>query len=119
MAAADRSIGDQLAEWGKAVILESRGRVTGRPVRAAVGFLEEADGSLLVAAGDARTQWARNLLADPHCIVERDGVRVAHDARLLDDDSHHAVVTGLILRYGTPAERLGAGPAFRLVPEQH
>jgi hypothetical protein len=50
--------------------------------------------------------------------VERDGVRTAHDARVVDDDIHHAVVTGLIVKYGTPAERLGAGPAFRLVPER-
>ena len=27
-----------------------------------------------------------------------------------------AVVRDLILRYGTPAERLGRGPAFRLRP---
>ena len=45
-------VGEQLAGWGVVAILETRGRVTGRPARAAVGFVEEPDGSLLVAAGE-------------------------------------------------------------------
>ena len=40
------------------------GGSTGRPARAAVGFVEETDGSLLVAAGEPDADWARNLEAD-------------------------------------------------------
>jgi hypothetical protein len=39
-----------------------------------------------------------------------------YDAIRIPDDERGHVVVELILRYGTPAERLGAGPAFRLVP---
>jgi hypothetical protein len=33
----------------------------------------------------------------------------------LSGADHSDAIVALILRYGTPAERLGAGPAFRLV----
>lgn len=114
--AASRSMADDLADWGKVVILETRGRHTGRRRRAAVGYVADADESLVVAAGDDQVHWALNLMAEPRCIVERDGARVEHRATVLDDAAHHATVAALIVKYGTPAERLGAGPAFRLTP---
>ena len=109
-------VGDQLTEWGSVVRLVTRGRVSGREVAAAVGFIEEADGSLLVAAGDPDAGWARNLEADPACRLTL-GER-SWDARAepLDRESAGRAVRDLILRYGTPAERLGRGPAFRLRP---
>lgn len=109
-------IGEELAAWGKVAILETRGRSTGRRSRAAVGFLEEEDGSLLVAAGSGEADWALNLEADPRCRVEIGERRLWVDALRLDGEDRNAAIAGLILRYGTPAERLGAGPAFRLVP---
>ncbi len=112
----DQELGEQLAEWGKVAILETRGRVTGRRSRAAVGYLEDDDGSLLVAAGDADADWAQNLEADPRCRVEIGERRLWADAVPLEGEALNAAIAGLILRYGTPAERLGAGPAFRLVP---
>ena len=109
-------VGEQLASWGKVCLLETRGRVSGRRVTTAVGFVEEADGSLLVAAGDPEADWALNLLAEPRCTVTiAEGV-VDAVAELLDDRDTARAVRELILRYGTPAERLGAGPAFRLRP---
>ena len=107
---------EQLAERGKVAIIETRGRRTGRGIRVAVGFIEEADGSLLVAAGDPDADWARNLEADPACrltVGDRSWDAVAEP---LDRDQAARTVTQLILRYGTPAERLGRGPAFRLRP---
>lgn len=107
-------VGEQLTGWGKVVRIATRGRVTRREVAVAVGFLEEPDGSLLVAAGDPNSDWARNLEAEPRCRVtigERSWDAVAEP--LAAGDAARAV-TGLILRYGTPAERLGRGPAFRL-----
>jgi deazaflavin-dependent oxidoreductase (nitroreductase family) len=108
--------GEQLAEWGKVVLLETTGRVTGRPVRAAVGFVEEPDGSLLVAAGDPGASWAANLLAHPACHGTVGEVRRPYRAREIEGADRARAITGLILRYGTPAERLGSGPAFRLHP---
>jgi deazaflavin-dependent oxidoreductase (nitroreductase family) len=109
-------IGEQLAGWGKVARLETRGRVSGRPVIAAVGFVEEPDGSLLVAAGSPEADWARNLAADPHCTVTIEDRTIDMTAETLDGTEAAGAVVRLILRYGTPAERLGRGAAFRLRP---
>lgn len=69
-----------------------------------------------MAAGDSEADWALNLEAKPRCRVtvgERSWEAVAER---LDRPAAAAAVAALILRYGTPAERLGRGPAFRLVP---
>jgi F420H(2)-dependent quinone reductase len=68
-----------------------------------------------VAAGD-RAQWADNLLAEPMVDVEVGERRFRAIAEPLEGPDHARVVRGLILRYGTPAERLGRGPTFRLRP---
>jgi deazaflavin-dependent oxidoreductase (nitroreductase family) len=109
-------IGTELADWGKVILLETRGRVTGTPVTAAVGYVEESDGSLLVSASDERTDWARNLTADPHVRVSREHHSATYRALPLLGAERNAAIAALILTYGTPSERLGAGPAFRLVP---
>ena len=109
-------IGEELAEWGKVVILETRGRVTGTSAIAAVGYVQQDDGSLLVAASDDRTNWARNLATDPLVRVTREGRSHSYRAAVLEGPERNAAIAALILTYGTPAERLGAGPAFRLVP---
>ena len=109
-------IGDQLAGWGKVVRLDLLGRVSGLPMSVAVGYVEEHDGSLLVAAGEPDADWARNLEAEPRCratIGERTFEVVGER---LDGTSAADAVVGLILKYGTSAERLGRGPVFRLRP---
>lgn len=97
--------------------LETRGRVTRRTATATVGFVERPDGALLVAAGSPRADWALNLLADPSCRITVGGVARAAIARELEGGEHAAAVRELILKYGTPSEGLGAGPAFELRPE--
>lgn len=112
---ASDAMGAELAAWGKVLLLETRGRRTGTRRTVAVGFVEEPDGSLLIAAGGPRTAWAANLLAEPRCRVATGAtVREARAEPLASEEADRAVVA-LILRYGTPAERLGDGPAFRLV----
>jgi deazaflavin-dependent oxidoreductase (nitroreductase family) len=113
---AGRDVGDQLASWGKVAIIETRGRISGGMARAAVGFVEEPDGSLVVAAGDPDADWARNLEAEPACTVTIGERRARYRAEWLDDAERNAAVVALILRYGTPSEGLGRGPAFRLHP---
>jgi len=81
----------------------------------AVGYVDEPDGSILVAAG-GRALWALNLLTDPTAEVEVGNRRFTAIAEPLEGADHARVVGGLILRYGTPAERLGRGPTFRLRP---
>ena len=107
-------VGEQLAGWGKVVTLETRGRISGKTSVAAVGYVEEPDGSLLVAAGSEDADWARNLLADQNVLVRlADDSWTATAEPLAGADAARAV-RELILRYGTPAERLGRGPAFRI-----
>jgi deazaflavin-dependent oxidoreductase (nitroreductase family) len=107
-------IGEQLAEWGTVAIIETRGRVTGQSARAAVGFVQGADGSLVVAAGRPEAAWARNLAADPACIVTIGELTAPYVADELDGTERNGAIASLILRYGTPAEGLGRGPVFRL-----
>ena len=107
-------IGEQLAEWGTVAIVETRGHRSGRPARAAVGFVQEVDGSIVVAAGRPEAAWARNLQADPSCAVTIGDARLPFLAEELEGAERNAAIASLILRYGTPAEGLGRGPAFRL-----
>ena len=107
---------EQLVGWEKAVAIETRGRKSGRPAVAAVGFVEEPDGSLLVAAGDPGAKWAANLRAEPRCVATVGTRRTACIAEEMDGAARARAITGLILKYGTPAERRGAGPAFHLQP---
>lgn len=110
--------GEQLAAWGKVVMLETTGHVSGQPRRTAVGFVEEPDGCLLVAAGSPGSHWAANLLANPLCHGTIGEVRRAYRVEELSGPDRARAITGLIVRYGTPAESLGAGPAFRLRPTE-
>jgi deazaflavin-dependent oxidoreductase (nitroreductase family) len=114
----ETTIGEQLAEWGKVALIETRGRRTGRATSAAVGFVEEPDGSLFVAAGSEGADWALNLAADPACLVTIGERSQRYLARRVDDDdaARARAVAALILKYGTPAERLGHGPVFSLTP---
>ncbi len=108
--------GEQLAAWGKVAMLETTGRSSGRPARTAVGFVADPDGSLLVAAGSPGAHWAANLYADPACHATIGEVRRAYRAEEIEGPERARAIAELILRYGTPAEGLGSGPAFRLRP---
>jgi deazaflavin-dependent oxidoreductase (nitroreductase family) len=107
----------ELVAWGRVLLLETRGRRTGARRVTPVGFVEDPDGSLLVAAGGPETAWAHNLLADPRCRVTIGSLERPCHAAVLPPSEADAAVVALILRYGTPAERLGTGPAFRLTPD--
>ncbi len=112
---ADRSIGEQLAGWGKVALIETPGRTSGKPSSAAVGFVEDPDGSLLVAAGSDSADWALNLRAHGNCRATIAGTTHDYRGLELDERERNAAVSALILKYGTPAEKLGRGPVFRLV----
>ena len=111
-------VGEQLAGWGKVLRLETRGRSSGRPMEVAVGYVEEPDGSWLVAAGSPDAAWSRNLEANPRCRVSIRGEPSDATATRLEGAAANRAVRELILRYGTPAEGLGRGAVFRLVPER-
>ena len=109
-------LGEQLADWGKVIRLQTRGRTSGRPIEVALGYVEEPDGGVLVAAG-ADAAWARNLDVDRRCRVRLgDDAWADAVAEPLEGPDQARAVRELILKYGTPAERLGRGPAYRLRP---
>jgi deazaflavin-dependent oxidoreductase (nitroreductase family) len=114
--AIDRELGEQLAGWGKVATLETRGRRSGMTVRAAVGYVAEPDGSVLVAAGGPDSHWALNLFAEPSAVLWIGGRAVPVIAEPLEPADHGRAIRELVLKYGTPAESLGAGPSFRLRP---
>ncbi len=99
---------------GRVITLETQGRNSGLARDVTIGFVEASGDALLIAASSDTTHWALNLLAQPRCSVDLAGVRSERQAVPLRADELHAAVVALILKYGTPAERLGAGPAFRL-----
>jgi deazaflavin-dependent oxidoreductase (nitroreductase family) len=110
-------VGEQLAAWGKVAMLETIGRKSGKPVQSAVGFIQEGDGSLLVAAGSDMADWVLNLRADPRSRASvGDNTAEYGQAVELEGAERSAALVALILKYGTPAERLGRGPVFRLLP---
>jgi len=104
---------DDLVASGKYARIATTGRITGLPRVVTVGLVEEADGSILVAARPG-AHWAENLFDDPHCRVtvgERTWNAVAE---VLEGPAFALAIREQILRYGTPAELLGHGLAFRL-----
>ncbi len=107
---------EDLVAWGRVARIETRGRVTGRTARATVGFVERAPRVLVVAASSPETHWGLNLQDHPGCRVTIGDTSWDATARELEGLEHAAAVRDLILRYGTPAESLGAGPAFELSP---
>jgi len=115
-ASAGDSIGDEMVAWGHAARIRTRGRRSGLARQVVVGFVDDEDGSVLVAAGDESAAWALNLLSDPACSVTIADRSFEAVAELLEGAAHAAAVRELILRGGTPAEGLGHGPSFRLRP---
>ena len=113
---ADPSMEADLAAWGKVIRLQTIGRRSRSPRFATIGFIAAGGGSLLVAASAETTNWAANLRTHHECLVELDGEQKPYLATELGGDERAEAVRELILKYGTPAERLGAGPAFRLDP---
>jgi deazaflavin-dependent oxidoreductase (nitroreductase family) len=103
---------------GRVVGLVTRGNRTGSSRAVAVGFVEREDGSVVVAAGSPRAAWAANLLDDPACRVTLGTRTFDAIAEPLEGAESAAAVRDLILRYGTPSERLGRGPVFRLRPTE-
>lgn len=107
---------EDLVSTGRVIGLETHGRTSGHPRIVMIGYVEEPDGSLLVAANSPSTAWARNLDADPACRVVLGSRRWDAVAEPLGREDHVRAIRELILRYGTPSEDLGRGPSYRLRP---
>ena len=104
-----------LVAHGRVMRIETRGRRSGEPRTATIGFVEAADGSFIVAATPG-SHWGENLLVDPACRATVGDRTFEAVATPLEGADHAEAIRELILRYGTPSEGLGRGPSFRLVP---
>ncbi|CAN5560102.1 hypothetical protein BH20CHL7_BH20CHL7_19720 [soil metagenome] len=107
----------ELVAHGRVAHLRMAGRASGAPLSVAVGFIDEPDGSIIIAANGSRTAWGLNLLHTPSVTVEIGDRRFEATAEELLGPEHHRAIRELILRYGTPSEGLGSGPSFRLIPD--
>jgi len=96
--------------------LTTTGSRTGAARSVDVGFIDDADGAILVAATDPDAAWTRNLEADPRLRVETGQRAFEAIAERLDTADHQRVIRELILKYGTPSEGLGRGPSYRIRP---
>ena len=110
---------DQFVASERFVRISTRGRTSGERRDVTVGFADDPrglPGAVVAAAGDTDADWAMNLLAEPACAATIGGRSFVATAEPLAGADHAAAIRALILRYGTPAERLGRGPSFRLIP---
>ncbi len=79
-------------------------------------ILKNIDVIAQAKTGSGKTVVALNLLDDPRCRITIGDAVWDATARLLEGSQHAEAVRDLILRYGTPSENLGSGPAFELTP---
>jgi deazaflavin-dependent oxidoreductase (nitroreductase family) len=76
--------------------LTTRGRVSGKPHRIEIWFAG-AGGTLYLLAGDgARSDWVRNLIADPSTTVQIGSVTLPAVARVVDDTAEAATARRLV-----------------------
>jgi hypothetical protein len=105
----------ELVESGRFVRIATR-RSSGTRRTVTVGFVPESDGAILVAAGSPDAAWAADLLAEARAEVTVGDRSWPVEAEPLERVEAGRTVREMILRYGTPAESLGSGRAFRLRP---
>ena len=110
---------DDLVASGRYARLEIASTRGGRrgPI-VTVGFLELADGAVVIAATAPDAGWATALAEVRRArvtIADRSYEATATELRPADP-ARNAAIRDLILRYGTPSEGLGRGPVFRLDP---
>jgi deazaflavin-dependent oxidoreductase (nitroreductase family) len=113
----NRTFGARMAASGRFLLIETVGRSTGRRHQTPVGYEQAEAGDLYVGAGSPTAHWARNLLAEPHCRASLGGETREFRAVPLDGEDRDTALRAIKSRYGPGmADRIGAGPVFRLMP---
>lgn len=108
-------LGTPVGGW--ILLLRVRGRRSGALRDNPLSYLV-ADGSVWVMAGFGdRTDWYRNLLADPRVGVILPGRAISCTAEVIDDpDVRHEIMPRLVRAAGLPGYMAGVDP-FRAAPE--
>ena len=112
----NRIMGERMAASGRMAMIETIGRKSGSQIRTPVGYIRRDDGTVWVGAGRAEAHWPRNLLANPTCRVRIGRDELAYRAIELNGEDRATAVVAIRGKYGAPAERVGTGPVFALVP---
>ncbi|MFO1540154.1 MAG: nitroreductase family deazaflavin-dependent oxidoreductase [Chloroflexota bacterium] len=111
----NRSFGARMAKSGRFGLSETVGRSTGRRHATPVGYVRTPDGALLVGAGAAGAHWAQNLVANPACRASSRRATRDYAAHVLAGAEREDALRAIKGRYGPGmADRIGAGPVFRL-----
>jgi deazaflavin-dependent oxidoreductase (nitroreductase family) len=107
-----------MARTGRVGILETTGAKTGLRRRAPVGYIQRADGSLLIGSGSRENRgWTLNLRANPVARFSARGKTRTYRARLVADTERAAALADLKISMGSFAERADWGDLFVLSPE--
>lgn len=78
-----------LAQWANEPLihLTTIGRQTGRPHRIEIWFAPEGDSIYLLSGGRDRSDWVRNIQANPHVTVDLGPETRTGTARVLEPDT--------------------------------
>lgn len=114
----NRRIGGQMARRGRMAMIETRGRVSGRPIATPVGWAAGPEEVIWIGAGSADSHWPRNLLAEAQCRMTIGTATQTYRAEELTDERRQVAVATIRDKYGAPASRVGTGPVFALHPVQ-
>ena len=85
--------------------LTTRGRRTGRPHEVEIWFGAGAETVYLLSGGGDRSDWVRNLLADPRVTVRIDGERRSGRARRVQDPGEDEMARRLLVDKYAPRYR--------------
>jgi deazaflavin-dependent oxidoreductase (nitroreductase family) len=110
--------GALMARTGRVGMLGTVGAKTGLRRRTPVGYVQRADGSLLIGAGSLeRRGWTANLRANPAATFSTRGTERRYRARLLAGAERDTALADLKIAIGARAERAHWGDVFVLSPE--
>ena len=90
--------------------LTTRGRVSGRPHRIEIWFALHEGTAFLLSGGRDRSDWVRNLIADPQVELEIGGQTRTTTARIMDADGEEDALARRLLveKYRTSADDLAS-----------
>jgi deazaflavin-dependent oxidoreductase (nitroreductase family) len=82
--------------------LRTVGRRTGRPHEIEIWFVLRGQTMYLLSGGGDRSDWVRNLLADPHVVVRIGDERFTGTARIVDAPDEDGLARDLLVEKYAP-----------------
>lgn len=82
--------------------LTTVGRLTGRPHRIEIWFTQHNASLYLLSGGRDRSDWVRNLIADPIVTVRADGMEHRGLGRIIDDPAEERIARDTVFAKYAP-----------------